>query len=230
MILKAKELRSIGKTYSEINKSLHLNVPKSTLSYWFKSVHLTGAQKQRIAELVKKKIVESQKKAIIANKMIRKKMLETLDHNNMDLSKSIDDQITAKIALSMLCLGEATKYSSGSGFSLGSSNYKIIYIFISLLKQCYDFDPKKIRCTVQCRADQDVNNLKKYWRSITNVPERQFYKTQIDPRTIGKPTKKTDYMGVLKVNYLDTKIQLDLESLASMIYNHALNRAHGAIG
>lgn len=207
-----------------------MRIPKSTFSFWFKNTTLTHAQKQRIDRHVKKKIIDSQKKAVIANKMIRKKMFESLDKNNRDLSKSIDDQITAKIALSMLCLGEATKYSSGSGFSLGSSNHKIISIFIALLKQCYDYDPKKVRCTVQCRADQDVNKLKKYWRGVTKVPEKLFYKTQIDPRTIGKPTLRADYMGVLKVNYMDTRIQLDLESLASMIYNHVLNRAHGAIG
>jgi hypothetical protein len=54
---------------------------------------------------------------------------------------------------------------------------------------------------------------------VVMVPFGQFYKTRIDARSIGKPTKKVGYKGVLKVDYMDTKVQLELESLASMIYN-----------
>ncbi len=54
---------------------------------------------------------------------------------------------------------------------------------------------------------------------ITGIPKRLFYKTRIDSRTVGKPTLKKDYKGVLRVDYFDTKVQLDLESLADLIYN-----------
>jgi hypothetical protein len=54
---------------------------------------------------------------------------------------------------------------------------------------------------------------------VTKVPKKLFYKTQIDPRTIGKPTRKIGYKGVLRVDYFDTKVQLDLESLADLVYN-----------
>lgn len=129
----------------------------------------------------------------------------------------------------MLCLGEARKYNSKtSSFYLGSSDPKIIIIFLAFLKICFDFKLEKVRCTVQCRADQNIEELEKYWMGITKIPKSLFYKAQIDPRTIGKPTKKIDYKGVLRVNYLDTKVQLELESLSKLLYNK-LQLKHGPV-
>ena len=102
---------------------------------------------------------------------------------------------------------------------MGSSDPRIIIIFLTLLKKCFSFKQAKVRCTVQCRADQNVEELERFWLDVTKIPQEQFYKAQIDPRTIGKPTKKVDYKGVLKIDYLDIKVQLELESLANLVYN-----------
>ena len=120
----------------------------------------------------------------------------------------------------MLCLGEASKYGGGSSsFSLGSSDPRIVVLFLRLLKKCFDFNLEKVRCTVQCRADQDIDALQNYWLKVTGVPKRLFYKPLVDPRTKGKPTKKSNYRGVLKVDYFSTRVQLELESLADLVYN-----------
>ena len=70
-----------------------------------------------------------------------------------------------------------------------------------------------------CRADQNIEELEKYWQGKTGIPKKQFYKARFDIRSVGKPTKKEGYKGVLKVDYINTKIQLELESLANLIYN-----------
>jgi hypothetical protein len=64
--------------------------------------------------------------------------------------------------------------------------------------------------------------LEKFWQKITGIPKNLFYKTRIDPRTIGKPTLKIDYKGVLRVDYLDSMPHHDLESLADLVYNQAI--------
>lgn len=73
-----------------------------------------------------------------------------------------------------------------------------------------------------CRADQNIQDLESYWQVVTGIPREYFYKAQIDSRTIGKPTKKSGYKGVLRIDYFDTKMQLDLESLADLVYNEIL--------
>jgi hypothetical protein len=86
---------------------------------------------------------------------------------------------------------------------------------LKLLKVCYDFDIKKVRCTVQCRADQDIHALEKFWRDIIRIPKKLFYKTRVDKRTIGKATRKSNYKGVLRIDYFDSNIRYELESLNS---------------
>lgn len=223
LIQQAIRLRSEGQTYAEIRHTLNLKIPKGTFYSWFKNIVLSKDYYSKIAKLNRDHLKKVRLIAIETNRVKRQNFLSSLDKINLTIVDSIRNPETAKIALAMLCLGEASKYKSKTtAFNLGNSDPRIIIIFISLLKFCFDFKLEKVRCTVQCRADQNVEELERFWQSVTGVPKRLFYKTRIDPRTIGKPTKKIDYKGVLRVNYLDTKVQLELESLSNLIYNKLL--------
>ncbi len=220
LIEQVRRLRTSGKTYGEINKTLQLKIPKSTLFEWCKNVTLPEDYMERITKLNLINLHRGRTIALEINKIRREKFLEEIRQCNIPIAKTISDVSISKIALAMLCLGEASKYSSKHrAFSLGSSDPRIITIFIELLKKCFDFKPEKIRATVQCRADQNTKMLENYWRGITGIPENLFYKTRIDPRTIGSPTKKLEYKGVLVIDYFDTKVQLELEFLADLVYN-----------
>lgn len=216
---KAINLRMLGNTSAKINRILGLKVPKSTYAGWFKNIVLTIKAKKRISNETRLKLDKARVLAVAKNKLIRSKFLDSLDTINFDIANTIQDSNVAKIALSMLCLGEASKFKNGSSFSLGNTDPRIILLFIRLLRKCFDIDSSKFRCTVMCRADQDKAELEKYWKNVTGIPEKQFYKTRVDSRTIGKKTLRSDYKGVLRVDYFDTKIQLELESLAELIYN-----------
>jgi hypothetical protein len=220
VITQVKKLRSLGHTYPEINNRLDRNIPKSTLSHWCKNTPLPKSYQKKLKNITINNIKKAQKKAVLANKAKRKKFLLSLREGNKNIAREIKNKKTAKIALSILCLGEASKYSSKSRcFTLGSSDPRIIVIFLKLLKYCYDdFDQDKIRCTIQCRANQNQEKLKKFWKSIVKLPDSSFYQTRVDPRSKGKKTKKTDYRGVLRIDYLSSRTQLDLESLAELIF------------
>ena len=223
IIDKVKLLRSQGKTYGEIQQNIGQKFPKSTLSEWCKNTPLPIDYQKRISRLNLGNLGKARSIAREINKIKREEFFEKISAVNSPIAKKIYDRKVAKIALSMLCLGEASKSDRGSVFCLGNSDHRIITLFINLLKTCFDnFDSSKIRCTVMCRADQDIENLEKYWLGVVNIPKTQFYKTTIDPRTVGKPTKRTNYKGVLRVDYFNSKIQLELESLAQLIYNRVL--------
>ena len=219
LIQKAIELRSKGQTYEEIKKELNVKIPKGTLHSWFKNIVLPESYYDKVSKLNVEHLKEARVVAAKANKIRRRDFLNQLDKLNLPIADLINNYEPAKIALAMLCLGEASKYKPRRSFNLGSSDPRIIIIFLTLLKKCFNFKQAKVRCTVQCRADQNVEELERLWLSVTKIPHKQFYKAQIDPRTIGKPTKKENYKGVLKIDYLDIKVQLELESLADLIYN-----------
>lgn len=222
-----RRLRALGKTYSEISGEMGINFSKGTLCEFCKLVLLPPDYDAKIKKLNQRSI----RVAWEVNKQKRDAFLRGLDLSNESVSKVISQKDTAKIALAMLCLGEASKYSTGKrSFSLGSSDPRIIVLFLELLKKCFDFHIEKTRATVQCRADQDTLALKKYWQKQTGIPNRLFYKALVDPRTVGKPTKKKNYMGVLRIDYFDTKVHLELESLAQLIYNQVQGARRSPVG
>lgn len=210
-------LRNQGQTYGEIRLLLKRNIPKSTLSKWCKNATLPKSYSSKVALLNINNLKKARLIARKMNKIRSEKSLKEIENLNLPIAEKIHDREIAKIALAILCLGEASR-TRGS-FSLGSSDPRIITLFIELIKRCFVFDLEKIRCTVQCRADQDVSLLETYWLNITKIPKRLFYKARIDPRTKGKPTKNNNYKGVLKVDYFSTKTQIELETLAQLLYN-----------
>lgn len=219
IIEEAIRFRSEGQTYQEIRQNLNLKIPKGTLHSWFHDVVLPEGYHAKIEKINKDHLNKARLIAVGSNKLKRQEFLDNLDKINLAIVESIYSVETAKIALAMLCLGEASKYKTKSAFSLGNSDPRIIVIFITLLKMCFSFNLEKVRCAVQCRADQNVDDLENFWRGVSGIPKRLFYKATIDPRTFGKPTKKPEYKGVLRVYYLDSKVQLELESLSNLIYN-----------
>ncbi|EKE00032.1 MAG: hypothetical protein ACD_22C00102G0003 [uncultured bacterium] len=220
LIKEAIRLRKTGLSYTEIRTLLRPRIALSTLSSWLKAIELDPGMSRVLKDNNRKKILANQHKAVQKNRSKREAFLNSLSEKNNIVSVKIDDVSTAKIALAMLCVGEASKHSSGH-FTFGNSNPMIIETFLCLLKKVYrdKYDCRKVRCTVQCRADQDILELQKYWQKVTGVVENQFYRARVDRRSVGKITTKRSYKGVLRVDYFDTGIQLDLEDLAKLVYN-----------
>jgi hypothetical protein len=218
---KVRYYRSLGKTYSEIREALDLYIPKSTLSLWSRGIVLPKSYREKVYRLGIHSLENARRVAVEINKIKRDKFFQAIAKKNAPIAGTIHNNNVGKIALAMLCLGEASKYNSvkSRSFNLGNSDIRIINIFLALLKVCFQFSIEKVRATVQCRADQDPIILQQYWAQNTGIPNRLFYKPQIDPRTKGKPTLKKDYHGVLRIDYFDTKVQLELECLADLVYN-----------
>lgn len=222
LINKVRLLRKSGKTYREIREAIRLQIPKSTLSEWCKNIQLTSDHLDRISRLNLNNLKKARLIALDINKIKRREFLEKIERDNIQVAERIHHPEIAKIALAMLCLGEASKSKRKTSFYFGNSDPMIIQLFLKLLKGCFDFKLDKIRCTVQCRSDQNILALEKFWVGITKIPKNLFYKARIDPRTIGKPTTNKEYRGVLRIDYFDNKVRLELEVIADLVYNQLL--------
>lgn len=202
---KVISLRKQGLTYGEIKESLKIKIPKSTLSSWCSSVVLSSGQKKTIKKKMKKNLSMARQKALYVLKEKRKKYFENIVKNNQHLSEYFKNRDVSKIILSILYLAEGGKSEKGS-IMFGNSDPLIIKLFLKLLRNSYKIDEDKFRCTLQCRSDQDINKLEKYWSSTSGIKLRQFYKARVDKRSIGKTTKKINYKGVCRINYFDANI------------------------
>jgi len=208
-------LRRRGKTYNEICKTIRIDIPQSTLSDWCSDILLSPNQQRRITDLMERGMDKGRAAALIANKLKRERYIQEVQSRVKHLPDKLKNINTAKIALSMLFLGDGSKKTKGS-LMFGNSNPLIIALFLSLLRYCYDIDEKKFRCTLQCRADQNVKKLEKFWSQITKIHKNQFYKAKIDPRTIGKPSKNTDYKGVCRIDYFSGDVYMELKQIIEL--------------
>lgn len=211
----AIKLRKKGKTFLEIKKALGVNIPQSTLSYWLKNIPLSVKQKQRIDRVVLNNIKKGQLIALKINRLKRQIYLNSVEKRVNYLKELIHNRDVAKIALAMLYLGEGSKTQRGS-LMFGNSDPQVIYLFLHLLRKCYDVDESKFRCTLQARADQNIKELERFWSVTTKISLKQFYKARIDPRTIGKISKKQDYKGVCRIDYFSADIFLELKAIIKL--------------
>lgn len=215
---RAVELRSKGKTYAEIQKEFDVRIPKSTLSNWCSNVRMSNRDQERIAKMSVNNLKKGRQSALERWAQVRKMREITFKHNNVDLFITYDTNLaTRKIALAMLYVAEGHKHKSAITF--GNSDVDIIRIFLKLLRTVYILDETKFRATVQCRADQNIDELKYFWNKVTKISLSQFSKTQIDKRTIGKPTKRTEYKGVCRIDYYSAYIDKELKYIARTIEN-----------
>lgn len=212
------KLRERGKTYSEIQRILRTKIAKSTLSYWCQNIPLPMGYQRKVKEYNKFNLNKARKIAFTANREKREKYLKSVIRRNAHLRGILENRDIAKVALTMLYLGEGSKTQRGS-LMFGSSDPFIISLFLHLLRYCYNIDESKFRCTLQCRADQNIKKLEKFWSKITNIVPAQFYKARIDSRTIGKPSRKQDYKGVCRIDYFSADVFTELLQIPKIIYN-----------
>ncbi|HPW34619.1 MAG TPA: hypothetical protein PK367_02575 [Candidatus Paceibacterota bacterium] len=209
-------LRKQGKTYGEIKNILNKEIPKSTLSCWCKEILLSKIQKMNIKASSEENIRKGRLIAYQVNKMRRDTYLKSVEQRVNYLKEVAKNKDVAKIIIGTLYLGEGAKNTKGS-LMLGNSDPQIIKIFLDLLRKSYSIDESKFRCTIQCRADQNTFELEKFWKKITKIPKKQFYKTRVDPRTIGKKSKKPDYKGVCRIDYYSADLYHELKKIGELI-------------
>ncbi len=211
-------LRKSAKTYGEIIKIINQNIPKSTLSDWCKSIYLNNGQKKMLDEKIKNNCKKGIALALIANKKKREEYLKSITNRNKYLSKILKNEDVSKVALSILYLGEGTKNLKRGSLRFGNSDPFVIDLFLNLMRKCYTLDERKFRCTILCRADQNMKELEIFWSDITKIPLSQFYKSRIDIRTVGKPSKKLEYKGVCVIDYFSADLFLDLMYIPKIIH------------
>ena len=206
-----------GKTYTEIRSALNTDIPKSTLSDWCRDIILPEAYYQRVENLNR---VNLNKGRSIAAKLLQERQkffYKELHTKNAVLLDAFNSNTQVrKITLAVLYLAEGSKTKRGS-LMFGNSDPLIIQIFLRLLRESYDINESKFRCTVQCRADQRIPSLEKFWTRITSISLKQFYMARVDKRTIGQKSRKTDYKGVCRIDYFSSIIDLELKYIAQMI-------------
>ena len=213
----AIHLRQKGLSLYEISECL--GVPKNTIQGWVKAIKLNKKQIERL----KKKEIECGKRGLKkALKVNISKLAKWKKDVNIrtDIFRTITKKksLIAKLICGVLYLCEGAKYPSSRQLVFGSSDPRMIKIFLDLLRKNFNIDEEKFRCRIMLRHDQDGKSLEKYWSRLTKIPLYKFYGFYKDKRTRGKVTTKKDYKGVCAVQYNSTDLQYELQMIGESIF------------
>ena len=203
--LKAIELRKIGHSVKELHHEI--GVSKSTISRWIQNIVLSQKAQKRLTD-------RSTKARIKAELTIREKTRQKkIEANNfaagMINSCCIDDSLKA-IVCSMIYFCEGAKSLDTVCFI--NSDPGMIALFLSLLRNSFDLDEKKLRVLMQLHDYHDEKLQRKYWSSITRIPENQFNKTYF--KISDHRYKKEGYQGCIMVRYHDASIARKINAIA----------------
>ncbi len=205
----ARRLRREGWSLNEI--SAESSPPKNTLTLWVRSIELTPDQRARLHEKEQALIGPHRALAAQVNRQARLARIDLQKQKaKAFLATATGQQRDNHIAAAMLYLAEGAKGEGACAF--GNSNPQVICYWLHLLRTSFDIDETKFCIQIMCRADQDIEELVRYWAHLTGI--QRFIKSHVDARTAGKPTKRTNYKGVCKVHYHDVSLRRYLDALA----------------
>lgn len=218
VITQARSLRSRGRTYAEIERALKRRIPKSTLSHWSRGIRLPAAYYTRLRKIILRNIQRGRRRAWAVLAAQRRRQWDELYQKNAPYRLMLKKPEIAKLVLAALYLGEGSKTRHGS-MMFGNSDPAIVSLFLGLLRVVYQIDEKKLRCTVQCRADQNIRQLERFWSKITAIPPRQFYAARVDPRSVGVKSRKKEYRGVCRIDYFSAAVYHECLAIGDIITN-----------
>jgi hypothetical protein len=209
---RAITLRKAGNSIGAIEKELQ--IPRSTLSGWFKNVELTLIQKKGLERNAKEGLVRARVKAVEWHNNGKRERIRAVENLASDFLQKIptDDKIAHEIALAFLYLGEGAKTKSRT--NLASSDLRIARFFVKSLIKLYGVPKDKIRCSLHLRADQNIAEITEYWSTSLGLPKVNFGKASVDKRTLGKETY-SHYKGVCLISCGRVDIQRRLMYIAN---------------
>ena len=208
----AKELRKKGFSYSEISKEI--NIPKSTLSYWF--------SKKAWSQKVKKRIIKRQKNIskttqILANKarLLKKELRQ--NRFRKEARKEFKKLKSTPLFLVGLGIywGEGEKVGQGR-VSVINTDPKLLLVMVNFYRNILNISENKLRIALFVYNDIDINTVTNYWSRTLKIPQQQFIKTQM-LKSRSKRTKRKSKYGICNLYFSSTEQSIKISEWIKLL-------------
>ncbi|MBI5456256.1 hypothetical protein HY969_00790 [Candidatus Kaiserbacteria bacterium] len=191
-----EKLRKKGMTYAEI-RAIH-PIPKSTLSIWLGEKYPAFFDENARLEHLKSI------RGLSAAKLRRDKMARDAVHASRGVTTAqklpIENEEFQKALLSMLYWAEGTKHKATCALIFANTDPRLITLYLTMLRNCFDIDEKKIRVRLHLHYYHRKKETRRYWSKLLDVPETQFGKLWIKPRSKTKKFRQ-NFKGICIVKY-----------------------------
>jgi len=171
-----KALRRLGLTYGEIREIVP--VPKGTLSYWCRNIHLTPEQ----VEAIRERSGSGSRAGIPVDTQHRRRseLAAIRIEAHSFAERHLDDAFF--VAGVALYWGEGAK--TVNRFSLTNADPGVLRTFVAWVRSYVDPDAEFV-LSLHLHEGNDEMAAQRYWRTETGLPHSQFTKTYIKPRGSG---------------------------------------------
>ena len=171
----ALKFRLMGRSYNEIAQLL--NIPKSTLSYWFTGLELPSSAKERISKRVRDTAVA----ALIKRNHAQTYIAQQNARQIRDLARSEVGNYLTKQDLFMVGVslywaegykrpkmknGEVKTYHP---VTLSNSDPSLVKIYLKFLRQVCNVPEEKITAEIRIYNHHNKNFLLNFWSKTTNI-------------------------------------------------------------
>ena len=108
-----------------------------------------------------------------------------------------------RVAGTMLYMAEGAKRGTIVDFT--NSDPRLIQVFLDFLRRICGISEARLRAHVYAHANQDVEDLQRFWSEQTRIPRSQFIKPYVRPITPNVSGRKMLF-GLLHVRYSDNRL------------------------
>lgn len=190
--LKAIELRGKGLSYNEIKKEI--NITKSTLSLWLKTVPLTPKQKER---LYTNSILNMARGPQSQKERRAREIAEIISGAEKEIKLPISFE-AYRLAGAFLYWAEGRKTQK---FEITNSDPYLALFMVKWFERVFGVTPQNLRASLNIYPQQNELAIKQFWSRLTGIPLENFGKSFIKP--LSKNYKKNNlYHGTIKIMVL----------------------------
>jgi transposase-like protein len=195
---KAVRLRRNGKSYNEISRKL--DIPKSTLSLWFRKIEWNK-------ELIRKIWDKKRKKCAENITLYNKQRAQIIKEQHLNFQKQNADTIKKLSEYELKLIGTALYWAEGSKndrwvITFVNSDPEMIKIMMRFFKEVCRIPKERISFKIQIHPNISEKSAKLFWSKILNIPVNKFTKTlyQISKASKGKRPKRTLPYGTCRIS------------------------------
>ena len=186
---KAIQLRKKGLSYNKISKEL--NVAKSTLSFWLKSVPLNTEQRKR---LYTKRILNLTRGPQSQKERRLREIAKIIEEAEKEIQTPLSFE-TYRL------LGAALYWAEGNkahGFEVTNSDPHFVLFMVRWFEIIFGVPPQKLKAQLNIYPQQNEQELKQFWSHLTGMALENFSKSFVKPPN--KNYKKNNlYYGTIKI-------------------------------
>ncbi len=184
------ELRKKGLSYKEINQKL--GVAKSTLSYWLRLIPLTPIHRERLYT----KRIQYLSSGNQSQKHRRQREVSgIINQASKDITLPISEE-AFKLMGAALYWAEGSK--TASGLIITNSDPRMILFMVKWFDKVFNIHPTLLKARLNIYPQQNEEELKTFWSSLTGIPIENFGKSYIKQLSSGYK-KNNLYYGTARL-------------------------------